>query len=77
MRPSETSMMADQEAWPRWPFLPVKEIEYENIPVCGFIEANHPTRVYIGNVYRLRRWEELEHKDYDSIEDLAKIWKVD
>lgn len=75
---TEKEFIENPEEWPKYPWLPLMRREDMT---AGFIVAGNPTKVLVGNLYRVAN-ETIDIKtlpvlEYTSIEELLKTWRID
>ena len=80
--------VVDDFNWPHWPLLPVKKVggRLMDEKAAGFIVAARGiprTRVYLANIWGLEAGmlgdilRKLEHKEYQSVDEMLVDWMVD
>ena len=71
--------MANPNRWPRWPYLPLKERNFESVVNrrLGVLVAGRGSRVYLTEAMQWSSFDQAPVIEYDSFEELAKVWAVD
>ena len=67
------AFMQDEDEWPHWPYLPVK-----NYPKVGLLVGGQGPTVYLKNMYdqeSLQDVEKIEYADFEACFDAG--WRVD
>jgi hypothetical protein len=89
--PSDAVMVERVMDWPRWPVLPlVSKTRVSDDEMCGFLFADLKPVVYLDNLFSLservrgtgaKMWSDvlapLPRKEYGSVGELLKEWRVD
>lgn len=83
-RPPETEMIMDEDKWPCWPFLPMKnhgkkDPQSPSFPLLGVIISGRTNRVILANMCDVDKMtDETPAMEYPSIAAmLADGWIVD
>ena len=77
----ELDFLKNSLNWPKWPVMPIVRREYDPLAkdACGYVLANDPSIVYLGNIWNLppAGLTCAPKIEYDSIEKLLDEWRLD
>lgn len=78
----DAEFMADEDAWPRWPILPVKRSGMSSPRVTGkdtgILYSGQGPTIYLVNMFDMSKLETCDKAVFSSFEDLTSAgWVVD